>query len=221
MSQRIVLACSVAALLIAAGCGETFISVSSDGRLEIIVSTTGNDLDRDGFTISVDGGDELPVALGSGVTLSDLDPGTHTVRLAGLADNCGVEGSNPRPVVVGADGVASLAFEVRCARATTGGFTVVVTTSGPQVDPDGYALAVAGGGIRAIGFGAVETFAGLSPGAHLVTLKDVDSGCTVPAGNPRPFTVLAGRTVEVHLEVVCAGGQLSRTTRQPAGVPAA
>ncbi|HUR93915.1 MAG TPA: hypothetical protein VMY76_05000 [Gemmatimonadales bacterium] len=212
MSQRLVLAGSLAAMLVAAGCGETFISISSDGRLEIIVRTTGNDLDRDGFTISVDGGREFAVAGGSEVTLSDLDPGTHSVQLAGLADNCRVEGSNPRSVVVGADGTASVGFEVRCARATTGGFTIVVTTAGPHLDPDGYSLAVAGGEIRAIGFAAVETFTGLSPGAHLVTLKDVDGGCTVPAGNPRPFTVSAGLMVEVRLEVVCAGGGLSRTT---------
>jgi hypothetical protein len=96
-----------------------------------------------------------------------------------------------------------VAFVVRCARATTGGFTIQVATGGDSADTDGYALAVAGAEIRAIGPSASETFTGLAPGVHLVTLKDVDEPCTVTGGNPQPFTVLRGKTVLVRLAVVC------------------
>lgn len=114
MSKALALAGSLAASLLAGGCGDTLISISSDGRLEVAVSTTGGGLDGDGFIISVDGGVDRSVASGGAVTLTDLREGSHSVRLSGLADECGVVGSNPRRVVVGGDGAAMVAFEVRC-----------------------------------------------------------------------------------------------------------
>jgi hypothetical protein len=114
VSKGLALAGSLAASLVAGGCGDTLISISSDGRLEVAVSTTGGGLDGDGFIVSVDGGADQSVPSGGVVTLIDLREGTHSVRLSGLADNCGVVGSNPRPVAVGADGTALVTFEVRC-----------------------------------------------------------------------------------------------------------
>jgi hypothetical protein len=116
--KGLALAGSITASLLAGGCGDTLISISSDGRLEVAVSTSGGGLDRDGFIVIVDGGVEQSVPSGGVVTLTDLREGTHSVRLSGLADNCGVVGSNPRPVVVGAEGAAVVAFEVRCGLAS-------------------------------------------------------------------------------------------------------
>lgn len=203
MCMRLVPAASLALLAAAAGCGDTVIDISSDGRIEVSVTTSGTDVDPDGFSVTVDGAMAQFVAPGATVTLSGLSQGTHSVQLAGLADNCLVDGANPQPVVVGADGTARVAFDVRCARATTGGFTILVATTGEFPDPDGYQLAVAGAGIRTIGVSASETFTGLTPGAHLVTLKDVEAGCAVVGGNPQPFTVVAGKTVQVRLTVGC------------------
>jgi hypothetical protein len=118
VSKGFALAAPLAAVLLAGGCGDTLISISSDGRLEVAVSTTGGDRDRDGFIVSVDGGADRSVTSGGVVTLTDLREGTHSVRLSGLADNCGVVGSNPRRVVVGAEGTAMVAFEVRCGRSS-------------------------------------------------------------------------------------------------------
>jgi len=105
----------LAALALAAGCGETFISISSDGRIEVFVSTTGTDPDADGFSVTVDGGAARFVAPGGSVVLDHLSEGSHSLLLSGLAENCRVEGSNPRPVMVGPDGRADVAFDVRCA----------------------------------------------------------------------------------------------------------
>lgn len=114
MSKGLALAGSLAASFLAGACGDTLISISSDGRLEVAVSTSGGGFDRDGFIVIVDGGVEQSVSSGGVVTLTDLREGTHSVRLSGLADDCGVVGSNPRRVVVGAEGTALVAFEVRC-----------------------------------------------------------------------------------------------------------
>ena len=105
---------SAAALALAGGCGDTMISVSSDGRIEVAVTTGGADVDVDGFFVTVDGGVARFVAPGGRVTLASLEPGSHSVRLSGLAENCQVVGSNPRPVVVQADGKVDVAFEVSC-----------------------------------------------------------------------------------------------------------
>jgi hypothetical protein len=206
MSVRLQPLIPLAVLALAAGCGETFISVSSDGRIEVAVSTTGTDADTDGFSVTVDGGTARFVAPGGSVVLDSLSEGSHSVLLTGLAENCRVEGSNPRSVVVGPGGLADVAFEVSCARATTGGFTVQVSTSGVEADTDGYALAVAGADIRGIGPNASETFTGLTPGVHLITLKDVDQPCAVTGGNPQPFAVVPGKTVLVRLAVACGAG---------------
>jgi hypothetical protein len=203
MSARLQALVSLAVLALAAGCGETIINVSSDGRIEVSVSTDGTDPDTDGFSVTVDGGTARFVAPGGSVVLDSLSQGSHSVLLTGLAENCQVDGTNPRSVVVGPDGQADVSFEVRCARATTGGFTIQVSTSGVAPDTDGYALAVAGADTRGIGPNASETFTGLTAGVHLITLKDVDEPCAVAGGNPQPFTVVPGKTVLVRLTVFC------------------
>ncbi|HKT60141.1 MAG TPA: hypothetical protein VJQ46_08830 [Gemmatimonadales bacterium] len=205
MCTRFASAIALALLAPLAGCGDTLISVSTDGRIQVAVNTTGLDTDTDGFSVSVDGGTEQFLEASGTVTLTNLSTGAHSIRLSGLAENCRVDGANPRSVVVASDGTAQVAFEVRCVRATTGGFLVEVTTTGDPIDPDGYQLSVAGVAARDIGTSARETFAGLTPGVHLITLKDVDAPCAVVGGNPQPFTVVPGKTVAVRLAVACGG----------------
>jgi hypothetical protein len=203
MDRRIASALALILLMPLAGCDETLISVSTDGRIEVAVNTSGLDTDADGFSVSVDGATLQFVDAGGTVTVNNLSEGSHSVQLSGLADNCRVDGANPRSVVVESDGIAQVTFQVRCSLATTGGFLVNVTTTGDPMDPDGYQLNVAGGDTRQIGVNASQTFLGLSPGAHLITLKDVDPPCVVSGGNPQPFTVVPGKTVTVRLSVVC------------------
>ena len=104
---------AVAGLMLA-GCGETFISVSSDGLIEVSVTTSGADSDTDGFTISVDGRTEHHVASGATVMLEGLAEGRHIVLLGGLVQSCQVVGDNPQDVIVAGDGSAVAAFGVRC-----------------------------------------------------------------------------------------------------------
>ena len=117
MSTRLHPLVPLAILAAALGCGETFISVSSDGRIEVAVSTNGSGLDSHGFSVTVDGGTARFVAPGGSVVLDGLSEGSHSVLLSGLAENCRVEGTNPRVVVVGPDGQAHVSFDVSCSRA--------------------------------------------------------------------------------------------------------
>jgi hypothetical protein len=143
----------------------------------------------------------------NGSTLYDAVPeGTHVVHLFALADNCAVSGSSsPRSVFVSDGSIAEIVFTVVCSAPITGGFRVVVTSTGTAVDEDGYQLSVAGSPLRIIPVNAEEIYQGLAPGLHLITLKDVADFCEVSGGNPQPYTVVPGKSVRVAITVGCGG----------------
>ena len=104
-------------------------------------------------------------------------------------------------MVVRQDARATVSFDVRCAPATTGGFTISGHDSGSGAGPRWLCRSRwPAGDIRTIGPNASETFHGLVPGVHLVTLKDLDEPCAVAGGNPQPFTVVPGKAVLVRLD---------------------
>jgi hypothetical protein len=204
MDARLALAAlAFAALAFASGCGDTFISTDSDGRLEVTISSGGTGADDDGFSITVDGGTSVILVQSGRATLTGLSPGSHSVLLGGLSENCAVLGANPRAVVVGADGTAAVTFDVYCDRATTGGLSIEVATTGQPADTDGYLLVVGEGGVRPIASRASETFTGLPPGVHLVMLKNVAPGCALEGGNPQRAVVETGKTAAIRLVVRC------------------
>ncbi|HEY7637393.1 MAG TPA: hypothetical protein VH763_17715 [Gemmatimonadales bacterium] len=101
-------------LLALTACEVTFLSISTDGRLRITVETNGDALDFHGYSVAVDGGQVHALDMNGAVTLTDLSQGSHTVQLSGFADNCAVQGENPRTIVVPSAGTLSLAFVVGC-----------------------------------------------------------------------------------------------------------
>ena len=82
--------------------------------LIITTSTTGVDLDPDGYSVSVDGLAAQPIGVQASVTIDRLQDGQHSVKLSGMASNCTVQGQNPSPVSVSSGATASVAFEVTC-----------------------------------------------------------------------------------------------------------
>jgi hypothetical protein len=177
---------------------------SSHGDVEVSAPTSGSDPDGDGYSVTLDGGGARFLALGGSITFSDVAAGTHELQLSGIAPNCGVAGANPRAVTVSGGEVARVSFEVRCGVAETGAFLIAVTTTGDDLDPDGYLLAVAASPVQRVATNDVALFADLTPGAHLVTLKDVADNCALAGENPQPFTVVAGKTLRISLAVQCA-----------------
>lgn len=196
------LACTAASF----GCGESATDTSSDGRIEITVTTTGAEPQAEEYLLTLDGARPLAVTP-NGSTIYDAVPeGTHLVHLFALADNCAVSGSSsPRSVAVRGGGVVEIRFSVVCSAPITGGFRVVVSTTGTETDDDGYQLSVAGAPLRTIAVNAEEIYQGLDPGIHLITLKDVADFCQVQGGNPQPYTVVVGKTVQVKIQVRCGG----------------
>src|SRR5205823_974454 len=90
------------------------------GSLTVTTSTTGSDLDPDGYTVTLDGGaTSQPIATNGSVSFTG-PAGDHSVALSGVAANCTVSGANPRTVTVPSGGTTSTTFSVSCA-ATGGG----------------------------------------------------------------------------------------------------
>jgi hypothetical protein len=96
----------------------------------ITVSTTGSDLDTDGYHVLIDGAERAQVQP-SDTTLILLDPGSYTIALTGLGANCT---ANPaaQAVTVADHQVTATAFAVSCT-ATNGVIGILIQESGPAV----------------------------------------------------------------------------------------
>jgi hypothetical protein len=85
------------------------------GSIRITAATTGSSPDRDGYAVSVDGGNAQPLDVNGSRTIDGLEPRGHTVVLGGLAPNCTLTGDNSRTVNVTAGQTATVSFAVSCA----------------------------------------------------------------------------------------------------------
>ena len=192
-------ACASGALL--TGCNTNLVdALLTTGGLVVTVQAAGEDIDPDGFTVTVDGSQSQSLAATGSVSFEGLGVGAHTVELTGVAANCTVD-ENPQSVtVVGGESV-QLAFGVACT-ALTGDLEVTVTTTGPDPDPDGFAVTVDGTHVQAVAATGSVSFEGLGVGAHTVELTGVAANCTVDE-NPQSVTVVGGEGVQVAFGVAC------------------
>src|SRR5437867_6511143 len=71
---------------------------SGSGTLTATTSTTGSDLDPDGYTVMVGGTSRQPIATTNGSATFTVPAGAHPVALSGVASNCAVSGANPGTV---------------------------------------------------------------------------------------------------------------------------
>lgn len=91
-----------------------------DADLTVHTSTTGTDIDPDGYTVTVDDSVSHSAPSNGSATFSQLAEGSHRVELTGVADNCTVSGSNPRSVEITTDSLSSTTYDVSCERSLTG-----------------------------------------------------------------------------------------------------
>ena len=172
------------------------------GAIHITTSTTGSTPDTDGYAVSVDGGSMRSIGINASVTDSDLPTGDHMVQLLGVAGNCSdVLGSNLRSVHVEAGATAQAHFQVLCL--STGALQVTTSTTGPDLNPDGYSLSLDWGSGQVIGSNATITIPGITVGDHAVQLTGAAINCFVGGADPRTVTVAAGTTVQTTFQVAC------------------
>ena len=158
---------------------------ASTGALKVTTATTGAPIDPDGYTVVIDNGSPAALGTSASLTIDALAAGPHTVRLAGLADNCDAQGQNPRTVTVAAGETATTTFTVTCA-ATTGALAVTVTGLPAAADA---AVTVTGPGGFNRAVTETATLADLAPGSYTVAAADVTNGAAQYTPTPRTRTV--------------------------------
>ena len=192
------------------------------GNLTVSTSTTGSNLDPDGYTVAVDGGPGQAIGINGSLSFTNLAAGSHSVTLSGVAANCTVSGGNSQTVSVPSGGTATAAFTVSCS-ATTGNLTVTTSTSGSSLDPDGYTVTVDGGSPQVIGINASTSYPGLSASSHTVAISGVAANCTVSGGNSQTVSVPAGGTVTAPFSITCTAvvsASQSTVTAAPTSITA-
>jgi WD40 repeat protein len=181
------------------------------GSLRLSTTTTGPNLDPDGYAFAVDGGTSQPIGINATATLTNVAAASHSVQLSGLAGNCSVAGTNPRPVTVTAGATAETSFAVTCA-AATGSIQVTTSTTGSNLDADGYLLSLDGGASQPIGINTSLTLSGRAPGTHTLALSGVATNCRTEGENPRTVELVAGNTVTVTFTTNCTTGLIAFTS---------
>ena len=83
------------------------------GSIRIAISTTGQHIDPDGYSVIV-GTRQEPIAVTGTTTVADVTAGGQAVELTGVALNCYVAATNPRVVAVVAGQTTEIAFQVSC-----------------------------------------------------------------------------------------------------------
>ncbi len=115
LSRQGRIACALVALAACSDDGDGGITEPTTGSAQVTIATTGRVLDRDGYTLSVDGGTPSAVPANHTLTVASLTPGAHTITVSGVAENCQPTGSVSQTVQVVAGAAAPVQFAVQCA----------------------------------------------------------------------------------------------------------
>lgn len=195
-TPRTALSCA-AALLLTASCRDD--PLAPTGSILVSVTTAGEDLDLDGYQIVVDGGDPIGVPVDGDRTLADLQSGSHTVELVGMARNCSVAGANPLTVTIAAGDALDASFEIVCVGT---GLRVSTTTMGVDA-PAAYTMLLDGAAAAEISPSGSLRIGRLTEGDHTVALEGVAANCTLSGDNPRTVSVASGQTASVSFAASC------------------
>ena len=154
--------------------------------IEVSNQTSGDPIEHDGYTVTVDDGAARALEVDGSVVFADLEPGDHLVTLGEIEPDCGVLGANPRTVHT-TGGTSESIFLVRCSVAGTGRIVVQTYTSGPDIGQ--YTVETDNGRSAVLGPKDEFAFSALPVGPVTLTLSGQRAGCEVTAPNPRTLQV--------------------------------
>jgi len=113
------------------------------GILRVRVTTEGPDVDANGYLVSIDDSRSFSrVAANGSVTLHGLLLGTHALFVTDVAPNCVVDVSEEKVTLSIAGRIVDADLHVTCS--ALGALRVTVTTTGSDLDANGYRIAVNG-----------------------------------------------------------------------------
>src|SRR5690242_18409474 len=201
MSRCLLLGAIALTLAACGGEGGGLTFPPTTGTLQVTATTSGDEMDPDGFSVKLDAQDPENLAPGAMLERAGLSPGDHTVFLGGVAANCSVA-DNPQTVTIKAGETATVQFAVTCT-ATSGSIVVTTTTTGDSPDPDGYSVILDGSDQGAITTTGQVTLTGLVLGSHVVGLTGLAGNCQVQGDNLRTVTVTPGGTATADYTISC------------------
>lgn len=193
---------------------------AGSGSLEVTVTIEGTMPDPDGYAVVIvlDSQDRPGVPLepaGGTVRFSELRPGSHSVRLEGLASNCFVESANPRLFQLQPNQTFNVHFLVRCPG--PGKLLISTVSRGIDIDPSGYTLILEASTAREEQLGAndsllipAEEFPETVWNVRLTLVPDhclVESRVTpsraVASSDPLKVRLLEDVTVRIQFTAAC------------------
>ncbi len=198
---------------------------ANQGSIKATTSTAGTNPDADGYTISVDGGTPQAVSSNGSRVFPGLSVGNHSVQLttSTVAANCSVTSSNPQTIGVTFGDTATAAFTISC-QANQGSIKASNTTTGTDLDSDGYSVSVDGGTARTMTTNGNTTFNNVAVGTRSVAIdvSSVQANCSVTSANPTPASVTFGDTASASFTISCdpnVGSIQATTTSSGTNIP--
>lgn len=186
------------------------------GSIRVITMTTGENIDPDGYSVWVPPSPPSPRSIGISDTLlvPDVPAGDQSISLDELSVNCLVDDGKVHGVQVAAGATTTVLFTVRCTRGNR--LTIVTSTSGSDLDPDGYSFYLTNLNVQGIDgnvTGAVPVatngsyvLADVLPGTYALVLLGVSPNCSHGRvnfpGYHEPVT-MAGADVTATFVVNC------------------
>jgi hypothetical protein len=167
------------------------------GFVRVAVTTTGGDLDADGYSVLVDNS-EFKLVKDTAIASFYVRSGQHTVSITALADNCAVTGPASQTVSVDIGQIASVTFDVVCLPT---GIAVTARTAGPD-SPDNLRIAVDGAQSVLVAANGAKLIGRLTPGSHQLVVTP-PANCTVAGGNAYTVAVATMKVTDVALDVSC------------------
>ena len=207
-SSRRPFAASLLALLLLVACGDDSPTDPGDpdptptnGSLTVSAATTGEDVDTDGYSVTVDGSSRGTIGANGSTTVANLPAGTYDVAIGGVAENCADGTTTSQSVDVVAGETATASFAVTCV-ANVGVLRVETVTDGLEIDPDGYEISVDGGAGQAIDANG-ELFTEVAVGDAAIELTGQAANCTPHTQPTADATLSFGDTTSVTFDVTC------------------
>jgi hypothetical protein len=190
-ARRILLTILGTALLVS--CGDS--TAPPDPNLRVSVTTAGVDLDPDGYLVRTAEFEYVVAADDSRTFYRSLSPGTHRVRLEGLAPNCRPVSATEVDVLVREGQLAAVEFAVEC-RAILGFLRVRTITSGRD-NPFLFPVSITAG--RDIQYSSMvpstgTQYIGLRPDTYYVSLA-LPANCQTTGPAIQAATVTNGQLV--------------------------
>lgn len=168
--------------------------------LTVITRTGGTDA-PDGYDVFVDGRFAARIGATDTIAIGDLGAGGHHVLLGGIGDYCFATGGVYRQATVTASTTGTVAYDITCTDLPE--VSLEVTTSGVDVDMDGYDVLVNGERVGSVPASGSLDLTQVRYGPNVVELAGIRANCAIGGVVRRFIEVEPGAVDTLTFGVTC------------------